>query len=434
MNRIRKHNPIIPGSLAVVIGAGASGYAAARLLLQKGAQVRVLEKNADKSVSNLALLDKEKDITIITGSHEPAHFQGASLVVPSPGVAARMLRPLLEAAGNPPVMAEMELAYRFVEEPILAITGTSGKTTTVSLSAAMLQKAGKTVFSGGNLGIPLSEYVLEGDKADVLVLETSSFQLMGCTTFHPQVGVLLNISPNHLDQHESMKEYTEAKFSLFAQQTPEDCAIFTTDLEDEVPLHNIRARREFFSTPLTNQGAWETGLLGSHNQANIRAAFYACREFGVTEKDARSAAAAFAPLAHRLEQIGTYKGISYINDSKGTTVDSLKIALESMARPTLLLAGGKFKGGDLTRLVPLLREKVKAVGLFGDGRAVFEEAWQGIVPLTWSVSLEDAMRRLRGVASEGDAMLLSPATSSFDLYANYEERGNDFRRIAMQLQ
>lgn len=416
----------MPGALAVVVGAGASGEAAARLLRQKGAKVRLLERNPDNVSQSLLLLAAEIGIELITGPHEPAHFAGASLVVPSPGVPFTLLRPLLDAVGNPPVLAEMELAYRFVDEPVLAVTGTSGKTTTVSLAAAMLRQAGKKVFLGGNIGEPLSGYALSDKKADVLVLEVSSFQLMGCNTFNPRVGMLLNISPNHLDQHESMSEYVEAKFSMFARQSREDLALFGTSLEDDVPLHTIGGRVEFFTMPET---LWETRLLGAHNQRNIEAAYQACKEFGVSREDAAKTAAAFEPLPNRIEFVAEWDGIAYVNDTKCTTVSALEVALRSMDRPTLLLVGGVFKGGDLESLIPLLKEKVRAVGMFGQSREIFSKAWEGVVPLSWAGTLEDAVRGLRAKAREGDVILLSPATSSFDLYANYAERGKDFKRI-----
>ncbi|CAK7073796.1 MAG: UDP-N-acetylmuramoylalanine--D-glutamate ligase [Desulfovibrio sp.] len=427
MQSSTKHNPVIPGALAVVVGAGASGEAAARLLRQKGAKVRLLERNPDKVGPGLLALASEIGVEIITGPHEPAHFAGASLVVPSPGVPFTILRPLLDAAGSPPMLAEMELAYRYVTEPILAVTGTSGKTTTVSLAAAMLEEAGKKVFLGGNIGTPLSNYVLAGKPADVLVLEASSFQLMGCTTLKPRVGVLLNISPNHLDQHESMHEYVEAKFSLFERQTEEDLALFGASLEDEVPLHAIGGRMEFFTTPETK---WETPLMGAHNQLNIEAAYRAVCEFGVSREDAAKAAAAFKPLENRLELVGEWDGVAYVNDTKCTTVSALEVALKSMDRPTLLLVGGVFKGGDLEALIPLLKEKVKAVGMFGKSREIFTKAWEGTVPLFWAATLEEAMRGLRDEAVPGDVILLAPATASFDLYANYAARGADFRRVA----
>lgn len=422
-----KLNPVVPGSTVAVVGAGTSGEAAARLLHKQGARVRLLERDPEKVGQSLRDLAGRIGIEIFTGPHDPAHFQDVSLVVPSPGVPYSRLLLMLEAAGSPPVMSEMELAWRFVEEPVLAVTGTSGKTTTVSIAAAMLREAGKSVFLGGNIGTPLSDYVTAGKKADVLVLEVSSFQLLGCDTFRPSVGVLLNISPNHLDQHESMREYVEAKFSLFARQTEDDVAIFGTELEDEVPVRCIKAKTLYFSA---GDRFAETLLLGTHNKANLEAAYLAVREFGVSEEVARRVAATFEPLPNRLEQVGEWNGVLYINDSKATTASALRVALQSVPRPILLLAGGVFKGGDLAALNDLMREKVKAVGLFGSSRDIFERAWNGVVPLSWSPTLEDAVISLREQADSGDAIMLAPATSSYDQYPNYAERGADFRRIA----
>lgn len=422
-----KRNPIVPGSTVIVVGAGASGEAAARLAVDKGARVRLLERNPAGVTPELAALAAKAGIEIVTGPHDPAHFGDASLVVTSPGVPLTVLRPLLDAAGSPPLMGELELAWRYVNEPVLAVTGTSGKTTTASIAASMLREAGKKVFLGGNIGTPLSDYVLSRDTADVLVLEISSFQLMAADTFRPQVGVLLNLSPNHLDYHENMHEYVDAKFSMFARQTKDDVAIFGTDLEDEVPLHNIKARIEYF----TVTGRFEnTRLLGRHNQADIEAAFMACAEFGVTEDEAKRAAAAFEPLPHRLELVAERDGIVYVNDSKCTTVDALRVALSSMDRPVVLLAGGVFKGGNLDSVTDLVREKVRAVALFGGGRDVFTDFFQDKVPLTWSPDLKAALAEARKAARSGDVILLAPATSSFDLYANYKERGDEFRNLA----
>lgn len=424
-------NPVRSGSLAVVVGGGSSGAAAARLLHRLGAKVRLLEKNP-ASLSDALRRDAETlGYELITGAHNPAHFAGAALVVPSPGVPFSVLSPLLAAAGSPPLMAEMELASRFTTEPIIAVTGTSGKTTTVSLCAAMLRAAGKKVFLGGNIGTPLAEYVLSEEKADVLVLEVSSFQLMGCDSFHPNVALLLNITPNHLDQHKDMDEYVDAKFRLFQCQTPEDTAIVGEDLLETVRNRNLRARLESFTA--TDRFP-KARLLGRHNKANMEAAYLACRVFGVDEATAARAVADFAPLAHRLELVGEWNGIAYINDSKCTTASSLKVALESMERPVRLLAGGVFKGGDLVALAPLVREKVREVALFGASREKFTEAWQGIVPISWSPTLEEAMRGARKNAQAGDVILMAPATSSFDLFANYGKRGEEFRRVAELLQ
>ena len=315
-------------------------------------------------------------------------------------------------------------------EPVLAVTGTSGKTTTASLAAAMLQAQGYTVFLGGNIGTPLSEYVLSGRKADVLVLEISSFQLQACSTFCPRAGVLLNITPNHLDYHKDMTEYTEAKFRLFRCQDEGDLAVLGADLHDPAQGFNLRARRVWVRE---SERFPQSGLPGAHNKFNEEAAWQACRFFGVSEANAARAVARFKPLPHRLELVRERCGVLYVNDSKCTTVSSLKVALQAFDRPLRLLCGGKFKGGDLAALGGLIRERVREVALFGASREHFETAWQGLAPISWHPVLEEAVRALAASAQVGDVVLLAPATSSFDLYDNYMARGDDFKRIVSKL-
>lgn len=421
------------GELVVVVGAGRSGQAAARLLAREGAQTRLLERNPDALSEGQAKDLASQGIEIITGPHEASQFAGAGMVIPSPGLPLAELDKFLESASGsrPEVISELELAWRYLDnEPVLAVTGTSGKTTTASLAAAMLKTQGYAVFLGGNIGTPLSEYVLSGRKADVLVLECSSFQLQCCTTFCPRVAVLLNLSPNHLDYHKDMAEYADAKFRIFRCQDESDLAILGPGLEKIVSGFSVPGRQIFIKPADTFQ---ESQLLGAHNQLNEEAAWQACRFFGVSVENARKAVAGFAPLPHRLEKVGVVKGVTYINDSKCTTVAALKVALEAFSQPVRLLAGGKFKGGDLAALAPLLREKVAEVALYGGSREAFEKAWTGVVPISWHANLRQAVSRLKGGASSGDVILLAPATSSYDQYADYIERGEDFRRIVSEM-
>jgi len=431
------NSPVEPGDLAVVVGAGASGAAAARLLHALGARVRLVDKDRDKvSADARAELDA-MGAEILCGPHSPEQFAGAALVVTSPGVPLSTLEPLVRE--GQPLIAEVELALRYVREPILAVTGTSGKTTTVSLAAAMLDAAGKKVFLGGNIGPTLSEYVLRAaqdakSRADILVLEVSSFQLQGSEHLHPKVAVLLNLSPNHLDQHKDMAEYTAAKFRIFARQDEGDLALLPEESpENLVAEYHRRGCKARLLTFGPSKRFANSRLLGRHNTANAEAAYLACRPFGVSESQAAKAVAVFKPLEHRLEPIREVDGVQYVNDTKSTTVESLRAALESFDAPILLLAGGTFKGGDLQSLHPLLRERVKAVGLFGGSREIFEAAWQGVVPMTWAPDLPVAIARLRGIARSGDVVLLSPATSSFDQYMNYKARGDHFRELVLGL-
>lgn len=425
-----------PGDLAVVMGAGRSGIAATHLLLARGARVRLLEREAavisDKVRGQLHGLGAE----IITGEHKPEHFENAALVVPSPGIPVSKLESFINADGRvnarePEIVAEMELAWRCLAgEPVLAVTGTNGKTTTASLAAAMLQAQGYTVFLGGNIGTPLSEYVLSGRKADVLILEVSSFQLQTCSTFCPRVGMLLNISSNHLDYHQDMREYTEAKFRIFRCQDESDLAVLGAELRPLSRTFRLKARQVY----VENMDRFsQSRLLGAHNKLNMEAAWQACRFFGVSEDKALKAAADFEPLPHRLETIGERKGVMYVNDSKCTTVTALHVALRAVEHPVRLLCGGKYKGGDLAALRDIVKKRVAEVALFGASRDKFEKAWQGLVPITWHEKLEPAVRLLSAHAQKGDVVLLAPGTSSFDLYANYMARGDDFKRIVEML-
>lgn len=421
------------GELAVVVGAGRSGLAAARLLSREGARVRLLDRNTAALSPEQAASLQKLGVDVQLGEHSPEQFEHAAFVVPSPGMPVAKLAQYLGGAceGAPEVLAEMELAWRYLnDEPVLAVTGTSGKTTTASLAAAMLQAQGYTVFLGGNIGTPLSEYVLSGRKADVLVLEISSFQLQACSTFCPRAGVLLNITPNHLDYHKDMAEYTEAKFRLFRCQDEGDLAVLGADLQELARGFNLRARQVWVRE---SERFPQSGLLGAHNKFNEEAAWQACRFFGVSEANAARAVARFKPLPHRLELVRERGGVLYVNDSKCTTVSSLKVALQVFDRPLRLLCGGKFKGGDLAALGGLVRERVREVALFGASREHFEKAWRDLAPLRWHPTLEEAVRALAASAKEGDVVLLAPATSSFDLYDNYMARGDDFKRIVSEL-
>ena len=427
--------PINADTSAIVVGGGRSGQAAARLLRRLGATVRLLERNAEKLPGGFTAWAASEGVEILGGEHRREYFLDADIHIPSPGAAVSMLRPLLTPGEEPEIMAETELAWRQLEgEPVLAVTGTSGKTTTISMCAAMLEAQGLNVFLGGNIGTPLSEYVLaraEGrPRADVLALELSSFQLQTCTTLRPRVAVLLNISANHLDYHKDMKEYIEAKMRLFRCQDASCLAVFGPGLRGLPERMKVSARTGYFDP---DSGRFpDMQLIGPHNHANAEAAWQACREFGVTLENARRAMQRFKPLPHRLERIAEKDGVLYVNDSKCTTVEALKVALASFERPVLLLAGGRFKGGDLAGLAPLLKRHVKAAGLYGASREVFENAWKDILPTSWDETLRLALARLRGMARPGDVVLLAPATSSYDQYENYRERGDDFRRAVLE--
>lgn len=409
----------------MVVGAGRSGLAAGRLLSRLGASVRLLEKDP----ARVADLPESAQWDVVTGEHDAAHFADAQIVVLSPGIPRTRIAPLLSAGVQ--LVSELELASWFVTEPVVAITGTNGKTTTTTLISRILERNGKTVFTGGNIGTPLSEYLLDHDQADVVVLEVSSFQLQNSPSFRPRVALLLNFSPNHLDYHATMDEYLDAKLSMFAHMGPDDLAIVPLSMKEELEGRAFTpARRVYF---VASERFDCPGLPGAHNRENMEAAYLACRFFGLSQDEVQHGIDGFSSLPHRLEAVAEHAGIVFVDDSKSTTIDSLGAALRSQDRPVRLLAGGVFKGGDLGAILPLVRERVRGVYLFGRSREVFEAAWAGAgVDMTWDATLEDAVFRAADEAKAGECLLLSPATASFDLFANYKERGKAFQRAVRE--
>ena len=438
MNRKRdplKSLKIFENRLVVVVGAGVSGLAACRFLFTLGARVRLVDAKADlpqdvllKAAPNPAAVG----LTLEAGPHRPEQFADADLVVLSPGVPVKKLSAVLAGVEPWRVVAEMEFASWFLSEPVIAITGTNGKTTTTTLVGHILAFAGLKPFLGGNIGTPLCDYLMQDNSADVLVIEISSFQLQNCRTFAPRVAALLNFSANHLDYHLDMEEYLAAKLNLFAHQDHGCIAIAPEAMRAELEARSFtRARRDYF---MADTDFDCPGLPGAHNRENIAAAWRMVRPFGVTEAQARAAIAGFKALPHRIEPVAEARGVLFVNDSKATTLDSVAAAVKSFDRPVRLLMGGVFKGGVVEDILPVLKERVVSVGLFGAGREVFEPALAPHFPVAWDQTLEAAVRRQFALASAGEVILLSPATASFDAYSGYTERGRDFARTAAALQ
>jgi UDP-N-acetylmuramoylalanine--D-glutamate ligase len=367
-------------------------------------------------------------VEIITGEHAPEHFQGLDMVVLSPAVPRAAVEPLLPKTGAPEILAEMELAGRYAQGKILAVTGSNGKTTSTALAAHVLKAAGLNVFTGGNIGAPLADFVAQGGQADILVLEVSSFQAQCLSTFKPDVAILLNFSPNHLDWHADMEEYLQAKLNLFAHMDAGGLAILPEPMHGDLEGREFTAaRRAYFKA----SDRFESDVLpGAHNQANMEAVFMAVSRFGVSGQTMREAIETFTPFPHRMEKVHEENGVVWINDSKSTTLESMRAALETVKAPVILLAGGKFKGGDPAGVLPAIRGKVREVWLYGASREVFEAAWSGEVPIHYRTTLAEAVAAFRPELQAGDTVLLSPATSSFDQYGNYRLRGDDFRAIA----
>lgn len=417
-----------------VVGAGRSGRAAAKLLDALGA--RVLLADADAALDPALLADLPASVRTELGPHRREQFADAELVVLSPGVPVKRLADVLADVAPERIIAELELACRFTDSPILAVTGTNGKTTTVTLIGELLRGAGKRVFVGGNIGTPLCEHLLAGEEDDVIVLEVSSFQLQNVRRFRPRVGVLLNFAPNHLDYHTDLEEYLSAKLNLFARMDERGAAVLPEEMRAQLePRDFTRARRLWFAPGDEPAASLEAPHLpGAHNRANIAAAWLAVRELGVTLEQAAATLREFHPLPHRQQPVAEKNGVRFVDDSKATTFEAVAAALRSFDRPVRLLLGGVYKGGDVAaELLPAMRGRVVQVGLFGAAREVFEPALKDAFPTFWEPGLEPAVRRLYADANPGDVILLSPGTASFDAYKGYAARGDHFKRIAEAL-
>lgn len=418
------HSDQLKNHRVVVVGAGKSGLSAAALARALGARVRVLEKNESIDKKSLSVT-RLSNVDFIIGEHKKEHFSDADMVVISPGIPVQRVKNMV--LNKAKIISELELASWFTHEPIIAVTGTNGKTTTTMLIDHALKKMGNKVFSGGNLGVPLSDYVMGQERSDILVLEVSSFQLEGCSGFHPNVGIFLNFSANHLDHHKDNEEYFKAKTMLFARQTENDLAVIALELKQEMEnLKILKCKRVYFAS---SKKFSCPGLTGEHNQANMEAAFLACKYFGMDENLFSSALIDFVPPAHRQEVFLKYQGRIFVNDSKATTAGATSAALKAFDGPIRLFAGGVYKGGDFSGLLPIIRDKVAKVYLFGAGRDVFEKAWKNETEFEYFQNLEKAVEKAIPESAPGDTLLLSPGTSSFDLFSDYQERGNLFKAL-----
>lgn len=417
----------LQGRHVAVIGAGSSGQAAAKLCRQKGAEVRLLDSNSECLNHYEQELLLKKGIAIELGEHRSRQLEGVQMVILSPGVALHHLRRLLPVPASLAVYSELELALWFIRGPVIAVTGTNGKTTTAQIIARILGYAGREVFLGGNIGVPLSEYVLQKRPAEVLVLEASSFQLMHTYSLRPKIGILLNFSVNHLDYHQNLQEYLQAKLRLFQNQTQKDLALLPLEMKPELESQAAIRGKQVYFEPGTDLRCEQ--LPGEHNAQNLQAAYLACNYFQVSKKDMQKALQDYQQGPHRLQILGENQGVLFVDDSKATTVHALQAALKSFTRPVLLLAGGKFKGGDPACLQTLIKSRVKAAGLYGESQEIFDQAWSGCTEIFREQSLEQAARRLISMAQSGDVVLLSPATASFDQFRDYKHRGKVFQEI-----
>ena len=448
------HEPEIPtdlnGRKTVVVGLGRSGRASARLLASQGAEVWVTDRRPAESLSGEVESLKDQPVRFALGGHPESVFSGAALVVVSPGVPAESL-PL----SGIPVIGEVELAFRNLPAPVIAITGTNGKSTTTTLVGEILKAAGRRVFVGGNLGVPLTEAVLGGGPLDWVVAEVSSFQLETIRTFRPKIAALLNLTPNHLDRYKGLSDYTRAKLRIFSNQKEEDWAVLNHD--NPVPgLNRAHLRSRVVSIGRIRRppkGVWlegdrlisnldglqevitRTGILlrGVHNLENAMAAIALGQLAGCPMEPIRTALRTFSGLEHRLEVVGTRGGVAYINDSKATTVAATASALCSFNEPVILIAGGQDKGMSFISLKPLVSKKARAVILIGESRERIRKNLEGDVPIHEAGSLREAVETAVRMARPGGVVLLSPGCSSFDMFRDFEDRGRQFKALVAEM-
>ncbi len=434
----------------LVVGLAKSGLATAEFLVTKGARVTVTDHLPASELGSTADAAKELGCSLALAGHPLEVFIQADLIVVSPGVPLDLSELKEAQLRSIPMMGELELASRFLQLPVVAISGTNGKTTTTALVGDMLKHSGKRVFVGGNIGKPLITLFKEQETFEVAVVEVSSFQLDSMETFHPQVAVLLNISEDHLDRYPSFADYVASKCRLFANQTEEDTAVVPARDPLITVRCTIRSRQLNFSLtknsahayldsgwlmcrvmpgPLRRYDLHRWQLSGKHNQQNLLAAVLAATSMGAKPEAIQKTIDSFEPLPHRMELVHHWRGIRFYNDSKGTNVDSVVRSLESFSSPIILIAGGRDKEGSYEPLVSLVRQRVKMLVLMGEARFRLAKALGNLSCTVVVEDMDGAVQVALGAAVAGDVVLLSPACSSFDHYENYKERGDHFRNL-----
>ncbi|MCH7517822.1 MAG: UDP-N-acetylmuramoyl-L-alanine--D-glutamate ligase [Candidatus Dadabacteria bacterium] len=430
----------------LVVGLGKTGMDSVNFLLDKGAQVRVSDSSPIEKIGGDIELLESKGVKVEAGKHTAETFLWAETIVLSPGVPFKVPQVQMAMAQGIEVISEVELAWRFIKTPIIAITGSNGKTTTSTLIARILERNGQRVYLGANIGTPLIRIAEDSDKFDILVLELSSFQLQGIQSFSPDIAIILNISPNHLDHHESFDEYVESKMKIYSNQTGDDWFVYNKD--DEVIngyLPRVRSRKVPFGKDCCQDGVTYRGseitfrdhvydvegikLIGSHNVENIMAAIAGTTILGCDPIIIQEGIKNFEPLPHRNEYVREIEGAKFYNDSKSTSPAATVRALESLPCSIILIAGGKDKGVSFEPLKDLVREKVRFLILIGESKLRMKQEIGVGIPSVLADSLKEALDiTLQNLTSQ-DSVLFSPACSSFDMFNSYEERGMKFKEI-----
>ncbi|HEO70738.1 MAG TPA: UDP-N-acetylmuramoyl-L-alanine--D-glutamate ligase [Candidatus Hydrogenedentes bacterium] len=434
------------GKKVTIVGMGRTAVAAARLLQALGAKPFVTDAaSAEMLAAGRAALD-ELGVAYECGGHTEAAFADAALVVLSPGVPPNLpiLARVREAGIG--VLSELELAYHYCHSPIIAVTGTNGKTTTTELLRCLIAACGHSVVLAGNNETPFSEAVMVNPPPEYMVLEVSSYQLESAVRFRPWLAAVLNVTPDHLERHGSVEGYAGVKGRIFQAQGEGDIAIVNEDddwavdmgVPDGVEIWSFSQRE------CPPHGLWLSGdlicsgskavarrsdipLLGRHNVENGLAALTMMCAGGFDWDKVLDGLRSFRGVEHRIEPVAALDGVDFYNDSKSTNVHSLRAALESFDRPVVLIAGGRGKGGDYGELRDLVRQRVKMLVVMGEDAPAIEAAFSGVAPLSWAADMAEAVGLAARAATRGDVVLLSPGCASFDMYENFEHRGRDFR-------
>ena len=442
----------------LVLGLGRSGMAAAALLQRDGAHVVVRDEGDNDELAERAHRLRQLGVRVELGNHFDAAARFDFAVV-SPGIAPE--RPVLTELRRQktPVLSELELAYRYCLCPIVAITGTNGKTTTTELIHLMLETAGKRAFAAGNIGTALSDAAEQSAGLDALVVETSSFQLECIEQFRPTIAIWLNLTPDHIDRHGSLEEYARAKARIFMNQTADDYAIVSVEVLQWLNRLGIHPKARFLTfsaygaaadlwvDPVDGQTLWcqlpecrgillkmdETNLRGRHNAENILATVAAGLALQLPVTSIREALGTYCPQPHRCEVVAAKEGVTFINDSQATNVDAVEKALRSLPGPVVLIAGGRDKGLNFSTIKEVIAEKVKLAVLIGETQEKIDHAWGEVTPCERARTMGEAVRMAARHARCGDTVLLSPACASFDMFQNYEHRGDEFKKAVLAL-
>lgn len=438
-----------------MIGLGAAGLSTVRFLQNQGVRVTVSEKIREEQIegATLAYL-RQEGIALETGGHTEGVLDGVDWIVPGPGVPLNL--PIIKRAQalGLPLVGECALAAGRFAVPVIAVTGSNGKTTVTSLIGSLLKAAGRRPFIGGNIGTPLLDYFLEPNLYDSVVLELSSFQLDLAGDFRPDIGLLLNISPDHLDRHGSLEAYAAAKIKLFQAQKPGDTAILGGDdqrvdavmVNEGVAVYRF-GRKESYAARLVEDAVEVmvggsgghryllagTKLHSSVNRLNAAAALLAATISGCDRQSLQQGLASFEPPPHRMAEVGVVGGVRYINDSKATNIGALEAALAGCTEPVVLIAGGRDKGGAYTLLTEVMRQKVKLMVLIGEAAPLMASALAGVVAIVFATSMEDAVDKAAAGSVAGDIVLLAPGCASYDMFSGYEERGRVFAACVQAL-